>query len=135
VYELVIDTRQVDLVRTQYKQYKNLGLSVISGFRRDADEICALLGYKAASRGNFLPTFRDNVSVPSSRVKNSKTPRFLDILTLDDGTDTLSRNVGKGLPLDAALYPRRAQMLRWVHLQHTAKVKLSMCRSLRRSGE
>jgi hypothetical protein len=30
--------------------------------------------------------------------------------TLEDGTDGLSRNVGKGLPLDAALYPRRAQI-------------------------
>jgi hypothetical protein len=27
---------------------------------------------------------------------------FLDSLTLEDWTDTLSRNVGKGLPLDAA---------------------------------
>jgi hypothetical protein len=26
----------------------------------------------------------------------------LDFFTLEDGTDTLSRNVGKGLPLDAA---------------------------------
>jgi hypothetical protein len=34
---------------------------------------------------------------------------FLALLTLEDGTDTLSRNVGKGLPLDAVLYPRRAQ--------------------------
>jgi hypothetical protein len=33
-------------------------------------EICALLGYYAASCGNCLPTFRDNVSVPSSRVKS-----------------------------------------------------------------
>jgi hypothetical protein len=57
-------------------------LSVISGFRRDADEICALLGYNAASSGNPLPTFRDNVSVQSSRVKKSKK--------------------SKGLPLDAA---------------------------------
>jgi hypothetical protein len=32
-----------------------------------------------------------------------------DCLTLGDGTDTLSRNLCKGLPLDAALYPRRAQ--------------------------
>jgi hypothetical protein len=47
-------------------------LSVISGFRRDADEICGLLGYNAASSDNPLPTFRDNVSVPSSRVKKSK---------------------------------------------------------------
>jgi hypothetical protein len=47
-------------------------LSVISGFRRDADEICADLWYNAASSGNPLPTFRDNVSVPSSRVKKPK---------------------------------------------------------------
>jgi hypothetical protein len=40
----------------------------------------------------FLPTFRDNVSVPYSR----------EFLTLENGTFTLSRNVGKGLPLDAA---------------------------------
>jgi hypothetical protein len=32
-------------------------------------EICGLLGYYTASCGNYLPTFRDNVSVPSSRVK------------------------------------------------------------------
>ena len=29
---------------------------------------CALLGYYAASSGNFLPTFRDNLSVPPPRV-------------------------------------------------------------------
>jgi hypothetical protein len=33
---------------------------------------CAVLGYYIASSGNFLPTFRDNLSVPSSRVKNPK---------------------------------------------------------------
>jgi hypothetical protein len=38
---------------------------VISGFRRDVDKICALLGYYAASSGSSLTTFRDNVSVPS----------------------------------------------------------------------
>jgi hypothetical protein len=32
-------------------------------------EMCGLLGYFTASCGNYLPTFRDNVSVPSSRVK------------------------------------------------------------------
>jgi hypothetical protein len=36
------------------------------------DEICALLGCYAASCGNCLQTFRDNVSVPSSRVKSPK---------------------------------------------------------------
>ena len=42
----------------------------ISGFRREIYENRALLRYYAASCGNFLPSFRLNVSVPSSRVKN-----------------------------------------------------------------
>jgi hypothetical protein len=32
-------------------------------------EICALLGYYAAFIGSFVPTFRDNLSAPSSRDK------------------------------------------------------------------
>jgi len=43
---------------------------VIPGFRLEVIQNCALLGYYAASSGNSLPTFRDNLSVPSSRVKN-----------------------------------------------------------------
>jgi len=43
-----------------------------SGFLREADENCALLGYSAASSGNSLPTFRDNLSVPFSNVKDKK---------------------------------------------------------------
>jgi len=41
---------------------------VISGFRREVDENCALLGYYAEIGGNYVPTFRDNLSVTSSRV-------------------------------------------------------------------
>jgi hypothetical protein len=37
---------------------------------KNSNEICALLGYYAVSCGNCLPTFRDNVSVPSSLVKS-----------------------------------------------------------------
>jgi hypothetical protein len=44
-------------------------LCVISGFRGDSDELCNLMGYYAASSGNPLPTFRDNLSVPYSRVE------------------------------------------------------------------
>jgi hypothetical protein len=39
-------------------------------------EICALQGYYAAWNGNILSTFRDNVWVPSSRVKKSKKKRL-----------------------------------------------------------
>jgi len=34
---------------------------VISGFHREVDENCALLGYYAANNGNSLPTFRNKV--------------------------------------------------------------------------
>jgi len=68
-------------------------LCVISGFHLEVDENCALLGYDAASSGNSLPTFRDDLLVPSSRVKSKN---------LKDGTDKLFRNVGKELPLLAA---------------------------------
>ena len=46
----------------------------ISSFRCEVYLNCALLGYYAGISGNFLPTFRDNVSVLNSRIK------ILDIL-------------------------------------------------------
>jgi hypothetical protein len=74
---------------------------VISGFRRDVDEFCYLSGCYGASSGKPSPTFLDSVPVPSSRIIG---------LTLEDGTGTLSRNVGEGLPLDAAKLPRGAKL-------------------------
>jgi len=41
----------------------------MSGFRREVHEKC-VLGYYAASGRNFLPTFRVNISVPSSNYRN-----------------------------------------------------------------
>jgi hypothetical protein len=70
---------------------------VISGFRHDFADIYALLGHYAAWSGNLLLMFRDYLSVPASRMKKA----WLDFLTLEDGTDMLSRNVGKKLPLYA----------------------------------
>jgi len=48
---------------------------VISSFHRAVAKNCALLGYCPVISGNFLPTFRDNLSVPSLGVKNSKEDR------------------------------------------------------------
>jgi hypothetical protein len=81
----------------------NTARDELSGFRREVDENGAFLGYYAAYSGNSLPTFRDNILVPSSRVENSriKWSRFLGFVTLEDGIDRLSRNVGKELPLHA----------------------------------
>jgi hypothetical protein len=58
-----------------------------------SDENYALLGCYAACIGYFLPTFRDNLSVPSSWVKNPK--KVFGFLTLEYRTDRLSRNVVK----------------------------------------
>jgi len=57
-------------------------------------KICALLEYYAASSGKFFPTFRDNLSVPSSRFKILE-----PILNPEDGTERLSRNVGNKVTL------------------------------------
>jgi hypothetical protein len=45
---------------------------VSSGFRRELAENSALLCYYVASRGNLLPTFQHNISVPCSNVRNKK---------------------------------------------------------------
>jgi hypothetical protein len=82
--------------------------------------VLRILGHYAASSGNFLPTFRDILLAPSSRVKNPKRSNnpFLDswpskigpidclktsvkirpffgFLTLEDRINKLSRNVGE----------------------------------------
>jgi hypothetical protein len=68
---------------------------IISGLRRGANDIFDLLECNAALIGGYFRTFRDNLSVPSSWVKQSrKNPFLLDCLALEGGTDRLSRNVG-----------------------------------------
>jgi len=61
---------------------------MISGFRCEIAENCALLGYYIASSGNSLLTFWDNLSVASSGFKIP-----------EDGIDRSSPNVAKKLPL------------------------------------
>ena len=75
-----------------------------AGFRREVDVISALLGYYTEYSVYSVPTFRDNLSVPSSKGQESQEgkKRIQDYLTLGDGTDKLSRNVCKQLPLYAA---------------------------------
>jgi hypothetical protein len=43
-----------------------------SDFRRVVREMYALLEYYAEESGNSLPTFRENLSVPSARFEKSK---------------------------------------------------------------
>jgi hypothetical protein len=58
---------------------------VILGFCHKVDDICALRAYYAAYGDNSLLTFWDNLLV-------------LDLTTLEDGTDGLSRKFDKELP-------------------------------------
>jgi hypothetical protein len=56
-------------------------------------ENCDLVAYYVTGRSTSIPTFRDNL-------KDSGTlDSVLRLLTLKDGTDRLSRNVGNKLPL------------------------------------
>jgi len=71
-----------------------LNLYAISSSHRDVHEICALLDYYAAGSDNFLPTFRDKLSAPSSSVRNripepSPPPFFISRIKPDLPTETL----------------------------------------------
>jgi hypothetical protein len=72
-------------------------------------DVSALLGHYAGFSGNSLPTLRNNLWVPSSRVKEAP----------EDEAD-MSRNVRKELRLRAAKYPRRA------HITSTSRRKLEI---------
>jgi len=74
-------------------------ICVISGYRLDTDDICAILAYYAAYSGNSVPTFRDNLYVPSSSFKKYKSNELLDTWRRNK---KLSRKVGKELPLISA---------------------------------
>jgi len=52
------------------KDLKSVGL--ISGSRCEVDKNRVLLGCYAANSDKSLPTFRDNLSVSSSKVNNSR---------------------------------------------------------------
>jgi hypothetical protein len=61
---------------------------MISGFYCEVHKICALLGCFTASSDNSLPAFQDDLSIPSSRVKN---PRRKPV-TLIHGKTTFGEN-------------------------------------------
>jgi hypothetical protein len=77
-------------------------MRLISGFCRDV-EICGLLGYYAASCGNCLAVITSHSLLPRRTFQNLRymLSFLIRLLTREDGTDTLSQNVGKQLPHDA----------------------------------
>jgi len=66
-------------------------LFLISDFRRDLSIVYFLLGISPASNCS-LPTFRNPVSVPSSKARCTVCSVHL---AFEDGTDTGFRNVGQ----------------------------------------
>jgi len=62
---LVMRPKPAPLMHIAYQMSR-----LVSCFRREVDENCALLGYYAASSGNSLSTFQDNLSVLSLNFKN-----------------------------------------------------------------
>jgi hypothetical protein len=86
-----------------YNSVEEKKVNFESDFRDSINEIFCLLGCCVDLIGSWLPTFRDKLSVPSSRVKR---------LTLYYGTHRLSRNVGKNLStLRNILGDRRFQVI------------------------
>jgi len=71
----VDEDENCDVIRVIFNEFTSITfnftyyLCVISGFRTEADKNCALLGYYEVSRGNFLPTFLEKLSFPSSSVQ------------------------------------------------------------------
>ena len=72
-------------------EWKHLDFRVISGFHREVDENCALMGYYEAINGNFYRRFGTTYLFR---------PKWF--LNLEYATDNLSRKVGNKSPLLAA---------------------------------
>jgi hypothetical protein len=71
----------------------------ISDYRCEVEDKFILLSCYRASSGNFLPTFREKLVVPSLGVKN---PNRFGFVTHEDVVDRLPRKVHKKLTLLAA---------------------------------
>jgi hypothetical protein len=79
-------------------------ICVTLGFRREGDATCPLLDYYAAYSDNSFLTFRDSISVPSSRAKKFQEGSQSHLVArfywpFKMGPDRMSRNVAKESPL------------------------------------
>ena len=92
---MTVKETRVSVPKHENKSDSKVLICEISGFHRGAIEVFILLVRYVAYDFSRLPTFRDNLLVPSST-------GFFDCLTLDDGADRLYRNTGNLLPIYAA---------------------------------
>jgi hypothetical protein len=64
-------------LRTDFFSFKKSAKTGVDSIRDyTVDKNCALQGYYSASGGNFLPTFRDKLPVPSSPRNNPEERSF-----------------------------------------------------------
>jgi hypothetical protein len=93
---------------------------MISGFRREVDEVFALLGFYVVYSGNYLPTCHDTLSVPFSGVEKSVIYRSLTMgptvcteTAVRDYHYTLRNNPGEPTSeLDVLVYRSFANCIR-----------------------
>jgi hypothetical protein len=86
------------------ERWPNNAVSVISGFRREADENCALLRYYAVNSGKFL-TYVSEQPIRHTFKGQGK------VLTLEGGTDMMSRNVGNKFTTTHRVITKRSAFL------------------------
>ena len=102
------DNIKINLKRTRMGKRR---LALLGSGKGQETEICTLLVYYAAYSGNSLPTFRDNLSLPSSTVKT----QGISFFTHEDEADRLYRNVGKVLTTTrCAIYQVSADLVYFV---------------------
>jgi membrane-anchored protein YejM (alkaline phosphatase superfamily) len=61
-------------------------VNIMSGFHHDVNEMYAVSRFYMAWNGSSVLTFRDNLLVPSSRVKRSKKNEHLSIALMQTGS-------------------------------------------------
>jgi hypothetical protein len=81
-------------------------------FKNSTVEICGLLGNYTASCDNYLPTFRDNVSVPSSRVKIPRWPVKMGTIRCPETSVNNYHTTPCNYPEDHIFYQHRGGRLK-----------------------
>jgi hypothetical protein len=76
-------------------------------------EICALLGYYVAACGNCLPTFRDNISVPSSKVKIPRSPLKMRPIHCPETSVNNYHTTQRHIPEERRFYQHHGGSLKW----------------------
>jgi hypothetical protein len=107
---------QLFIWKLNYVELLTLLLHKSSSFSCGVDDELALMGCYAVYTFSCLMTFEDSVLVLSSRV--------LDCLTLEDGTDGLSRNVSQQLSTYAEQQRKSVKTPKLLYFRYRANYKM-----------